>query len=253
MSDDWAASVIAGYPWFGDWGRDTMISLPGLMLCTKRFDEALSCLLMFARNIKNGLIPNVFDDYGGAAHYNTVDAPLWFIHAAHEYWNAAGRLNHELVNACRQIIAAYRKGTDNHIFMDPADSLISAGDEGSQLTWMDAKRDGVVFTPRHGKPVEINALWHNVLHCMAAMTDDLSERDELRKLAERTAASFRDKLWWNERNCLHDVLQPSPDSKLRPNQILAVSLSHSPLNVAQQRAVVKIVGDRLLTTRGSPV
>jgi predicted glycogen debranching enzyme len=134
--------------------------------------------------------------------------------------------------------------------MDPADSLISAGDEGSQLTWMDAKRDGVVFTPRHGKPVEINALWHNALCCMAEMTDDPKERDVLRLLSRQAAQSFQTKFWWSERNCLHDVLQPQPDGHLRPNQIFAVSLPQSPLTEAQQRAVVKIVTERLLTPYG---
>jgi predicted glycogen debranching enzyme len=257
-----ATSVIAGYPWFGDWGRDTMISLPGLMLCTKRFDEALSCLLMFARNIKNGLIPNLFDDYGGPAHYNTVDAPLWFIHAVHELWKLqTGRAAaitpspkgrgefDELLTACRAIIAAYRKGTDFNIFMD-TDGLISAGDEASQLTWMDAKRNGVCFTPRHGKPVEVNALWHNALMCAAEMTNDPRERDELTSLSRQAAASFQAKFWWHERQCLHDVLQPQPDGRLRPNQIFAVSLPFSPLSDSQQRAVVNIVGERLLTSYG---
>ena len=136
------------------------------------------------------------------------------------------------------------------------DGLIAGGDEGSQLTWMDAKRDGVVFTPRHGKAVEINALWHNALRCLAEMTDDQAERDELLAIARRAAESFQQKFWWHERHCLHDVLIPAEsrgyvsDLKLRPNQIFAVSLPYSPLSEPQQRAVVDIVGERLLTPFG---
>jgi len=304
---DWATSIIAGYPWFGDWGRDTMISIPGLMLCTGRLDEARSCLLTFARHLRHGLIPNLFDDYGQAAHYNSVDASLWFIHAVHELWKTTktpppfegggggvggahksrpivaskkislstvdnrptGReeIDAELFGACRQIVAAYRAGTDFNIRMDQ-DGLIAAGDESTQLTWMDAKRDGVVFTPRFGKPVEINALWFNTLRCLAEMSDDPAERDDLILLSERVATSFREQFWWEERACLHDVLTPRdeasrnresgefpresfiPDGKLRPNQIFAVSLPFSPLHEDQQRAVVKIVGARLLTPFG---
>jgi glycogen debranching enzyme len=275
--DRWTTSVIAGYPWFGDWGRDTMIALPGLLLCTARIDEARSTLLTFSRNLRNGLIPNLFDDYCGAAHYNTVDASLWFVHAAHELWKAECRLplplgggrskgapdsagasatvltpcpvphgSGEILNACRQIIAAYRNGAEFNIRMDE-DGLIAAGDEHSQLTWMDAKRDGVVFTPRHGKAVEINALWCNALRCLAEMTDNEHERNDLNALGRKAAESFRAKFWWNHRQCLYDVIGKE---QIRPNQIFAVSLPFSPLDKDQQRAVVKITGDRLLTPFG---
>jgi glycogen debranching enzyme len=280
--DDLHASVIAGYPWFGDWGRDTMISLPGLLLCTGRFDEVRSCLLLFARHMRNGLIPNFFDDSGEGCSYNTVDASLWFVHTVHAYLNrdrkgaagprrnASGSLpdgrgsvsDQELRAACGAIIAAYRRGTDFNIFMDN-DGLIAAGDQTTQLTWMDAKRDGVVFTPRHGKAVEINALWFNALRCLAEMTADDRERDDLIALSHRVEQSFRAEFWWSERQCLRDVLIPKPgqgdasdarefipDSQLRPNQIFAVSLPVSPLNEDQKRAVVKIVGDRFLTPFG---
>ncbi len=259
-------SVIAGYPWFGDWGRDTMIALPGLMLTTGRFDAAQSTLECFAKHLRNGLIPNLFDDYGGAAHYNTVDASLWFVHAVHAYLNAQspspkGRGEQaDLLRACRDIIAAYRNGTDYSIFMD-ADGLISAGDQTTQLTWMDAARDGVVFTPRFGKAVEINALWHNALICLSELSDNTDERNDLLMLARRVAASFRSAFWWDEHQCLHDCLVPAgedasghrqykADGKLRPNQIFAASLPFSPLNDMQKRSVVKVVGDRLLTPFG---
>lgn len=267
MGNASTTSVIAGYPWFGDWGRDTMISLPGLMLCTGRLDEARSTLLTFARSMKNGLIPNLFDDYGsgGAEHYNTVDASLWFVHAVRELWKAASKTDTELLKACRQIIAAYRRGTDFNIRMDPRDGLVAAGDPSTQLTWMDAKRDNIAFTPRNGKPVEINALWFNALRCLAEMTEDPRERDDLVSLSEKVAKSFREQFWWEERKCLHDVLSPPPgsggdatslgesfigDRRLRPNQIFPVSLPYSPLTRDQQRAVVKIVGERLLTPFG---
>jgi predicted glycogen debranching enzyme len=164
-----------------------------------------------------------------------------------------------LIAACRAVIASYKRGTDFNIRMDPRDGLIIAGDEGSQLTWMDAKRDGVVFTPRHGKAVEINALWFNALHCLAEMSEDESERNELFALSRRVSESFRAQFWWRERGCLHDVLLPSgveaakqfvSDGKLRPNQVFAVSLPFSPLAENQQRAIVKIVGKRLLTPFG---
>ena len=260
-SDGWTSSVIAGYPWFGDWGRDTMIALPGLMLGTGRLDVARSTLECFAKHLRNGLIPNLFDDYGGAARYNTVDASLWFVHAVHALWRLSpspkGRGETNLLAHCREIIAAYQHGTDFGIRMD-ADGLIIAGDESTQLTWMDAKRDGVVFTPRHGKAVEINALWHNALLCLSEMTDDSNERNEVMILARRVAASFRSALWWAERQCLHDCLTPAsgadgtflPDGRLRPNQVFAASLPFSPLNESQQRAVLKVVGERLLTPFG---
>ncbi|MCI0630358.1 MAG: glycogen debranching enzyme N-terminal domain-containing protein [Phycisphaerales bacterium] len=447
--DDSPVSVIAGYPWFGDWGRDAMISLPGLMLCTGRLEEARSCLLLYARHVRNGLIPNFFDDSGQGAHYNSVDASLWFVHAVRElrlqspspsgrgvrgegksatatkepdgphpqpfsqrekgvggsvkragefvldedllafardlrkqqtdaeqlmwgllrdrrllgmkfrrqhpiasyvldfychearlaveldggqhreeanrrkdeartrflegrgirvlrYWDhevlqeteavleaivsalaplsprqqedyaqrdreqdaltpdpsPGGRGEFaELVAACRAIVDAYRRGTDFKIFMDE-DGLIAAGDETTQLTWMDAKRDGVVFTPRHGKAVEINALWISALGCLGEMTDSESEREEVSALRRKAEEAFRRRFWWEERGCLHDVLRPreaasgsggrtyAPDGKVRPNQILAVSLPFSPLTEDQQRAVVKIVGERLLTPYG---
>jgi glycogen debranching enzyme len=257
---DSLTSVIAGYPWFGDWGRDTMIALQGLMLCTGRFDEARSTLLTFARSMKNGLIPNLFDDYGGADHYNTVDASLWFVHAAHGLWKATSKTDAELLKACREIIAAYRQGTDFNIRMDPRDGLIAAGDPSTQLTWMDAKRDNIAFTPRNGKPVEINALWFNALRCLAEMTEDSREREELIALSEKVAKSFREQYWWSARDCLHDVLTPREDAsvdltfasdhRLRPNQIFAVSLPFSPLTKEQQRAVVDIIRERLLTSFG---
>lgn len=257
----WCASVIAGYPWFADWGRDTMIALPGLMLCTDRHDEAKLTLRTFARHLQRGLIPNCFDDRGEAAHYNSVDAALWFINATYALHQVTpvGELS-DLVRACQQIIKAYREGTDFGIAMD-SDGLITAGDESTQLTWMDAKRDGVTFTPRYGKAVEINALWYNALLATAAMSASRRERNTLNNLGEQVTDSFRDQFWWDEKRCLLDVLVPCDEGsdsvgacvgggKLRPNQIFAVSLPFSPLSLDQQRSVVEAVCDHLLTPYG---
>ena len=163
------ATIIAGYPWFADWGRDSMISVPGLLLLTGRFEEAREVLRTFAGARRNGLVPNLFDDYSGDAHYNTADASLWFIHAACEYLRCSGdraTFFGELLPAARDIVEHALRGTDYGIRVDPLDGLLCAGSEQTQLTWMDAKRDGVVFTPRHGKAIEINALWYHALRSL---------------------------------------------------------------------------------------
>lgn len=253
-------SVVAGYPWFTDWGRDTLISLPGLLLCTGRFDEARRVLETFARHEQRGLVPNVFSDRTGEAEYNTVDAPLWFIHAACEYGRVSGDRaalapGSVIGGACLRIAAAYRAGTDHGIGMD-RDSLIRAGDETTQLTWMDARRDGIVFTPRHGKPVEINALWHNGLLALAGAIerDDGPRAADLRELAARVASSFRAAFWDADRSLLYDVIDggggAAASRQIRPNQIFAVSLPSSPLSAAQQAGVVRAVRERLLTPHG---
>ena len=250
-------SIIAGYPWFADWGRDSMISLPGLLLSCGRFTEARAVLETFAAACKDGLIPNVFDDYTGAPHYNTVDASLWFVHAACQYLADSGdadTFNNTLLPAAAEIIDSYSKGTHFHIRMDDADGLIRAGDHTTQLTWMDAKRDGVVFTPRHGKPVEINALWYNALRSLAdaakpARPDPAAKWSQL---ADRVASSFTARFWNTGRSCLFDVIgddgQGAPE--IRPNQLFAVSLPHSPLDAHQQGAVVEACIGTLYTPLG---
>ncbi len=236
-------TVIAGYPWFSDWGRDTMISLPGLLLTTRRFAEAKQVLSVFAQYVDGGMIPNRFDDYTGKPEYNTVDASLWFVHAAFEYARLSGdddTLAHVLMPACRKVIDGYRGGTRYRIGMDPADGLIHQGDADTQLTWMDAKTNDVVFTPRQGKPVEIQALWH---HALVLMRED--------ELAARVAASFRQQFWLGETAGLADVVNGGvPDRSVRPNQIFAVSLPNSPLTTHQQVAVVAVVQRDLLTPVG---
>ena len=253
-------TVIAGYPWFADWGRDTMISLPGLMLTTGRSEDARSCLETFARYVSEGMIPNRFDDYGGPPHYNTVDASLWFLHAARLYLDATGDragFDGSIRRACHEIIEHTQRGTRYGIRMD-SDGLITAGDQTTQLTWMDAKRDGIVFTPRHGKAVEINALWrHGLIAFAGAIEGTEPERARAyHELAERVGASFCEAFLGGPGGGLHDCLRPNaagiyePTTELRPNQIFAASLEHSPLAPEQRRAVLACVRDNLLTPVG---
>lgn len=258
-AEDRTHSIVAGYPWFTDWGRDTMISLPGLLLATGRPYDAMGTLRLFADNRRRGLIPNRFDDRAGPAHYNTVDAPLWFLHAAAEYRRVSG--DHDgyiehLAPACNDIIDAYRVGTDYDIRMD-SDGLITAGNPDTQLTWMDAQRAGVTFTPRHGKAVEINALWHHGLVVTAdAIEGEFGRRaSEQRAIAERCRESFADAFVRPDGLGLFDRLEPTADgwlasAEIRPNQLFAASLEHGPLDRAQRASVVAVVRDRLLTDEG---
>jgi len=236
-------TVIAGYPWFADWGRDTMISLPGLFLTSGRFHQARQVLSVFAKYVSEGMIPNRFDDYSNEPHYNTVDASLWFIHAAFEYRrlsNDAHTFEDILLPACRAIREGYTNGTRFHIKMDPADGLICQGDAATQLTWMDAKCNGIAFTPRQGKPVEIQALWHHAL----VLLGDLD-------LAAKVRDSFQKQFWISPFRGLYDVVDGNrKDNAIRPNQIFAVSLPNSPLTRDQQLAVVEVVRRELLTPVG---
>jgi predicted glycogen debranching enzyme len=254
-------STIAGYPWFSDWGRDTFIALPGLLLATGRHDEARRELERFARSRRGGIIPNVFSDQTGEPEYNTVDASLWFIHAACSWLAATGDhagFGAVLRDACLDVVDCYRRGTDFNIAMDPADKLITAGTNVTQLTWMDARRDGVTFTPRHGKAVEINALWYNALRSLAVALSPAKGTlvADLNDLAAAVGRSLASKFWDERQHCLFDCLTPGdgirwePDASLRPNQILAVSLPHSALSAVQQQAVVHCVRTRLVTPMG---
>jgi glycogen debranching enzyme len=236
-------TVVAGYPWFADWGRDTFISLPGLLLTTGRFEQARQVLTVFARYVSQGMIPNKFDDYTNEPHYNTVDASLWFVHAAFEYARLSGdaqTMDTVLRPACRQILDGYRAGTRFGIRMDEADCLITQGDANTQLTWMDAKCGGVAFTPRQGKPVEINALWYHALRLMGETS-----------LADRARESFVSAFWISPFRGLADVVNENGrDTSIRPNQVFAASLPNSPLDRDQQRAVVEVVRRELLTPVG---
>jgi predicted glycogen debranching enzyme len=251
-SDPKARSVIAGYHWFGDWGRDTMISLPGLTLATGRPDIAKEILLTFSRFVDGGMLPNFFPDAGQTPEYNTVDAALWYIEAAARYVESAHDLAtlRALWASLRQVIDGYRSGTRYGIHMD-ADGLIVANAPGVQLTWMDAKVGDWVVTPRAGKPVEIGALWYNALERMSSLAACIDEPDVYAAIADRTRAGF-DRFWNDAAGCCFDVIDgPSGnDASIRPNQLFAVSLPHSPLQADRQRAVVEKCAAELLTSSG---
>lgn len=254
------ASIIAGYPWFSDWGRDTFISLPGLLLATGRHDEALNVLESFAAHRKRGLIPNCFDNATGVALYNTVDGSLFFLQAACAYLRETGdraAFSGVIRQACLDIVDAYRTGTDFGIALDPDDGLLRSGSPTDPVTWMDAKRDGITFTPRNGKAVEVNALWCSGLMQLAEAIDPEQPKTarELRQVADKAIRSFGAKFWNAEHGCLYDVLTPTggeyvPNPQIRPNQVFAVSLPHSPLPKDPQRQVLACIRERLLTPMG---
>jgi predicted glycogen debranching enzyme len=248
-------SVIAGYHWFTDWGRDTMISLEGLTLCTGRKDEAKSILLTFGRYVQNGLLPNHFPEGHRSAVYNTVDATFWYFHAIDRYleWTQDTDLLEELFATLESIIAAHVKGTDFGIHLDQDDGLITAASEGFQLTWMDAKVDEWVVTPRRGKPVEIQALWYNALKLMESWAPLMRKSgEEYTNLAKKASDSFNQKFWYAEKNYCYDVIDAGkgPDPALRPNQIFTVSLHYPVLDQKHWKAVVDIVDQKLLTPYG---
>lgn len=254
-------TIIAGYPWFGDWGRDTMIALPGLTLTTGRFEVARVILRTFAQYIDGGMLPNLFPDVGETPGYNTVDATLWYFEAIRDYYahTQDQELLIELYPALAEIIDWHRRGTRYNIYLDD-DGLIYAGEKGIQLTWMDAKVGDWVVTPRIGKPVEVNALWYNALVIMTQLAQALGKSgQEYHQMATRTKKGFQ-RFWHRDLNYCYDVLD-SPegnDLSLRPNQIFAVSLpvkvqgaNPSPLlDDQQQKQVVEVVAQHLLTSYG---
>ena len=249
-------TVIAGYHWFSDWGRDTMIALPGLTLPTGKHDVARSILRTFAQNADQGMLPNRFPDAGETPEYNTVDATLWFFEAARAYLAYTGELEFvrdELYPVFSDIIKWHVLGTRYGIKMD-ASGLLSSGQQGVQLTWMDAKVGDWVVTPRRGKPVEIQALWYNALCIMEDLAGTFGEEaDQKRYRSMATVASWSfNRQFWNEQaTCLYDVTNGAPpDPSIRPNQIFAVSLKHSMLSPERSRAVVEKVQEHLLTPYG---
>jgi predicted glycogen debranching enzyme len=251
------STVIAGYPWFSDWGRDTMIALPGLTLATGRHDIAATIIRTFARFVSDGMLPNLFPDAGHSPEYNTVDATLWYFVAIDEYLRATNdrALLEEIYPTLRNIVRWHQRGTRYSIQIDPNDGLLRAGEPGVQLTWMDAKVGDWVVTPRIGKPVEINALWFNVLMIMRDCATRLGDADaatEYAAAAERTARSFGERFWFAEGGYLCDVVD-SPqgnDDSLRPNQIFAVSLRHCVLDDDRARSVVDVCARHLWTPVG---
>jgi predicted glycogen debranching enzyme len=252
-----AKTILAGYPWFSDWGRDTMIALPGLCLATGRPWLARNILRTFSRFVSEGMLPNQFPRAGAAPVYNTVDATLWYFEAVRQYFEATSDIGllHELFPVLEGIIDAHVRGTRYHIHVDPADGLLYAGEPGVQLTWMDAKVGDRVVTPRIGKPVEINALWLNAASAMAQFARVLGRNAAgYEGLAESSRKGFA-KFWNSQKKFCFDVIDApgSPngnDATLRPNQILAVSLPETALTQEQQRAVVDVCARELLTSFG---
>ena len=249
-------TVIAGYHWFGDWGRDTMIALPGLTLPTGKYEIARSILCTFAKHVDQGMLPNRFPDQGKAPEYNTVDAALWFFEAARAYLAYTGDLEFvrdELCPIFADIVSWHARGTRYGIKMDES-GLLTCGGVGVQLTWMDAKVGDWVVTPRRGKPVEIQALWYNALCIMedlAGRCGDGAARKRYRHMATLAKWSFN-RLFWNEElGSLYDVVNGgAPDPSIRPNQIFAVSPPHSMLRGDRARKVVEKVEQHLLTPFG---
>lgn len=248
-------TIIAGYPWFGDWGRDTMIALPGIALATGRAAIARPILRTFARYLSQGMLPNSFPEANDTPGYNTVDAILWYFEAIRAYVEATQDLEllAALFPALSEVVDWHIRGTRYNIQFDPTDGLLYAGETGEQLTWMDAKVDDWVVTPRIGKPVEINALWHNVLMTMAQFCQQLDRPEgEYTTLAQRVAHSF-EKFWQPEQGYCYDVIDgpEGRDPALRPNQIFAVSLKFAPpLTPQQQKAIVDVCAQQLLTSHG---
>jgi len=253
-ADPAGRSMIAGYHWFGDWGRDTMIALPGLTLATGRHAEAAQILRTFARYVDQGMLPNRFPDQGETPEYNTVDATLWYIHAIRAYHKATGddELLRTLFPTLQSIIQWHQQGTRYQIHVDPQDGLLYAGQPGVQLTWMDARVGEWVVTPRIGKPVEINALWYNALRAMAEFAHALgAPAGEYSAWADQVQQSFA--RFWNEsRGYCYDVLDTptGDDPTLRPNQLFAIALPDSLLAATQQQAIVDLCARELLTSLG---
>jgi predicted glycogen debranching enzyme len=249
-------TVIAGYHWFADWGRDTMIALPGLTLVNGRWNVAKNILAQFAAHVDRGMLPNRFPDAGEAPEYNTVDATLWFFEAVRsfvQYTEDYEFVRASLYDVLRDIVDWHVKGTRYQIHVDD-DGLLAAGEPGVQLTWMDAKVGDWVVTPRHGKPVEIQALWYNALRVMEQLATrfaDPSAAEEYGAMADKTRASFN-ALFWNEQcRCLYDVVNGKyRDASIRPNQVIAISLAHTMVSNDRARSVLRVVERELLTPRG---
>ena len=278
-------TVLAGLPWFTDWGRDTMIAFTGLTLCTGRRQDAEEILLTFSKYIRHGIVPNMFPDDNAAPLYNTADASLWYFYAVWQYLqyypdtNANAFVKENIYPHLKEIISAYKNGTDFSIYMEE-DGLIHAGSGLDQITWMDVRVGDWVATPRHGKPVEINALWYNALKVMEELSmryegtadvrdssvaapvsdndvsisnvaapvsdNDIMTAPDYATLAELVKSSFCQKFWWEEKGCLYDVVDgDEPDDHLRPNQIYAVSLPFTMLSKEQETKIVSFVKKHL--------
>ena len=255
---DGQPTVLAGFPWFADWGRDAMICLPGLLIARGLLDEACAVLRSFLGHLDQGLIPNRFPDSGDKPEYNTADATLWLFVAVHHLATAATGaeepfLRDEVLPKLMEILAWHERGTHHEIRVEN-DGLLSAGNAGTQLTWMDAKVGDWVVTPRHGKAVELNALWFNALQVTGRLCARFGLENEASSYGEKAkhvAAAFTATFWNPERSCLYDVVRGAEkDSSLRPNQIFAVSLPFTPLSAEHAAAVLACVQGALLTPFG---
>lgn len=248
-------TVLAGYPWFTDWGRDTMIAFEGLTLVTKRFEDAREILLSFVNYMKGGLIPNMFPDKDNKPLYNTVDASLWYFQAVYQYLKYTGNeedydfVHNNIYNNLVEIYEAYAKGTDFSIYMDE-DCLIHAGSGYDQVTWMDVRVGDLVVTPRHGKPVEINALWYNAICILELLSRRFGyDSKTYTILKEKIKLSFNNKFWNEETKCLYDVVDDN-DSSIRPNQLFAVSLPFTMLDRRKEKSIVDVVNKHLYSVYG---
>lgn len=248
-------TILAGFPWFMDWGRDTMIALQGLTLCTGRFQDAKEILESFSMYVKDGMLPNVFPNSAGEEPmYNTIDASLWYFYSVHkylEYTKDFAFIKEKIYPCLKEIAAAYKKGTHFSIKMDE-DGLIQGGSDLDQLTWMDVRVGDLVVTPRHGKAVEINALWYNALRIMEKLAETFGEEASgYRELAEQVKSVYSDTFWNEEAGCLYDVVNgEQKDASIRPNQIWAVSLPYSLLSREQEKKIVDTVYEQLYTPYG---
>lgn len=246
------STILAGYPFFEDWGRDTMIALPGVCISTGQYETAKEILRTFAVNERGGLMPNLFPEGGNKPLYNTVDAALLFINCVYLYYQAAKdrAFVQEMYPVMERIIKAYRKGTDYGIHMDE-DGLIQSGEGLWQVTWMDVRVGDILPTPRHGKPVEINAYWYNALCIMDKLAEITDRKAAYTHLKEKVKASFVDKFWMEDRKCLKDLVSGTKaDIQIRCNQIWAVSLPFTMLDSNKERQVVETVFEKLYTPYG---
>lgn len=248
-------TVIAGYHWFSDWGRDTMIALPGLTLATGHPDIAKSILSEFSQHVNQGMLPNRFPDAGEIPEYNTVDATLWFFEAVRSLLHYTGDsefVRGKLYDVLKDIIAWHVRGTRYNIHVD-TDGLLNSGGPGVQLTWMDAKVGDWVVTPRTGKPVEIQALWYNALRVMENLASDFGDKDAKRyaRMADIVHKSFNKQFWNREAGCLYDVVDgDSRDGSIRPNQVIAISLAHTMVAKQKAKSILRVVERELLTPCG---
>lgn len=246
-------TVIAGYPWFTDWGRDTMIAFSGLTLATGRYEDAKDILLTFSKYVNYGLIPNMFPDDGNEPAYNSVDAALWYFEAVNSYISYtkdSDFIQNNIYGCLKDICSGFINGTIYDIKMTD-DGLVTAGSENTQLTWMDAKVGDWVVTPRHGKAVEINALWYNALMIMSSLAERFSDIDIYSAIASKTKESFQKEFWNEKDECLYDVINSGgKDADIRPNQILAIGLTYPVVDGQRAEKILNKVWEELYTPYG---